>query len=176
MSQFRVEKRRAEAEIILATGATLRGAFFLAGSSAKHVGPERIGDLLNGEQGFFPFDTGRADPDMLLVNRAHVVLVRLLDRVDEPQHDPGYALATARNVAMLLTNGTSLTGTVRVYRPQGLDRLSDYARVSEPFRYVENPEGTYIVNSAHIVNLSEMDREASASVAGAADRPAGRTV
>jgi hypothetical protein len=41
---------------------------------------------------------------------------------------------------------------------------------------VENPEGTYIVNSAHIVNLSEMDREASAAVAVAADQSAGRAV
>jgi len=28
MSQFRIEKRRAEAEITLATGKTVRGAFF----------------------------------------------------------------------------------------------------------------------------------------------------
>jgi hypothetical protein len=157
MSQFRIEKRRAEAEITLATGKTVRGAFFLAGSSAKHVGPERIGDLLNAENGFFPFETGPNEADTLLVNRAHLIAVRLLDRTDEPQHDPGYAVATARHVAMLLTNGATITGTVRVYRPQGRDRLSDYARAPETFRYLESPEGTYIVNSAHIVNIAETE-------------------
>ena len=162
MSQFRIEKRRAEAEITLATGKRVRGAFFLAGSSAKHVGPERIGDLLNAETGFFPFEVGPNDADTLLVNRAHLIAVRLLDRIDEPQHDPGYAVATTRHVAMLLTNGTTLSGTVRVYRPQGRDRLSDYARSPELFRYLENSEGTYIVNSAHIVDISEPEREASA--------------
>lgn len=156
MSQFRIEKRRAEAEITLATGKTVRGAFFLAGSSAKHVGPERVGDLLNGETGFFPFEVGPTEADLRLINRAHVLAVRLLDRVDEPEHDPGYALATARRVAMLLTNGNTLTGTVRVYRPQGRDRLSDYARAPEIFRYLESSEGTYVVNSAHIVDLSEL--------------------
>lgn len=155
MSQFRVEKRRAEAEIMLATGRSVRGAFFLAGSSATHAGPERIGDLLNGESGFFPFETGPAEADTLLVNRAHVVSVRLLERRDEPQHDPGYAIATARGVAMLLTNGITLTGTVRVYRPQGRDRLSDYARSPETFRYLESDDATYIVNSGHIVSLYE---------------------
>ncbi|HZT77491.1 MAG TPA: hypothetical protein VFA27_12625 [Vicinamibacterales bacterium] len=155
MSQFRIEKRRAEAEITLATGPTVKGAFFLAGSSAKHVGPERIGDLLNGETGFFPFETGPDEADTLLVNRAHLIAVRLLDRTDEPQHDPGYAVATARRVAMLLTNGTTLSGTVRVYRPQGRDRLSDYARSPEIFRYLEGDSATFIVNSGHIVSIYE---------------------
>ena len=155
MSQFRVEKRRAEAEMTLATGTTVRGAFFLAGSSAKHVGPERIGDLLNAETGFFPFETGPDDADTLLVNRTHVVCVRLLDRADEPQLDPGYDVATAREVAMLLTDSRTLRGTVRVYRPQGRDRLSDYARSAEVFRYLETRDGTFIVNSAHIVSIYE---------------------
>jgi len=157
MSQFRVEKRRAEADVTLATGATVRGAFFLAGSAARHTGPERIGDLLNAESGFFPFETGAGDAGTLLINRAHVIVVKLLDRADEPQLDPGYDIATARRVSLLLTNGTTLVGTVRVYRPEGRDRLSDYARSTETFRYLENREGTFIVNIAHIVNLCELD-------------------
>ncbi|HZP49233.1 MAG TPA: hypothetical protein VFB07_11890 [Vicinamibacterales bacterium] len=155
MSQFRVEKRRAGAEITLATGGAVRGAFFLAASSAKHVGPERIGDLLNAETGFFPFETGPGDDGTLLVNRAHVLAVRLLDRADEPQHDPGYGIATARHVSMLLTDGTTLTGTVRVYLPEGRDRLSDYARSTDSFRYLESADATYVVNSAHIVSIYE---------------------
>ena len=47
MSQFRVEKRRAQAELTLSSGHTLRGIFFLAGSCSLHAGPERIADLLN---------------------------------------------------------------------------------------------------------------------------------
>ena len=156
MSQFRVEKHRAGAEVALATGATVRGTFFLAGSSATHTGPERVADLLNAESGFFPFETAGGDADTILINRAHVIAVRLLERTDDPRLDPGYPLATERHVAMLLSNGTSLVGSVRVYRPQGRDRLSDYARSTETFRYVENDEGTFVVNSAHIVNLSEI--------------------
>ena len=158
MSQFRVEKRRAEADLTLATGATVRGAFFLAGSSATHAGPERIGDVLNAESGFFPFETGPTDADTLLINRAHVIAVRLLDdKSDEPRRDPGYDVATPRRVAMLLTDGSTLVGTVRVYRPQGRDRLSDYARSPETFRYLEGAQATYLVNSAHNVNLSELE-------------------
>ena len=58
MSEFRVEKRREAAELTLVTGATVSGVFFLAGSSQLHTGPERVGDVMNLEAGFFPFETG----------------------------------------------------------------------------------------------------------------------
>ena len=53
---FWVEKRREAADVTLVTGATLAGVFFLAGSSQLHAGPERVGDVLNFEPGFFPFE------------------------------------------------------------------------------------------------------------------------
>jgi hypothetical protein len=156
MSQFRVEKHRAEAELTLATGVTVRGSFFLAEASATHAGPERIADLLNAEIGFFPFEPSGGDTaDTVLVNRAHVVAVKLLERRNEPQLDPGYAIATERHVAIQLSTGTTLRGAVRVYKPQGRDRLSDYARAPEAFRYIESADGTFIINSAHIVELRE---------------------
>ena len=58
-SELRVEKRREAAEITLVTGATVSGVFFLAGSSQLHTGPERVGDMLNSERGFFPFESER---------------------------------------------------------------------------------------------------------------------
>jgi hypothetical protein len=157
MSQFRVEKRRAEAELTLSSGHNVRGTFFLAGSCSRHAGPERIADLLNVQEGFFPFETTVETPGTLLINRAHVVSVRLLEQPDEPRFDPGYLVAPQRHVIMLLSNGTTLRGTVRVYRPEGRDRLSDYAQSSEAFRYLESADGTFVVNCVHIVNLRETD-------------------
>jgi hypothetical protein len=46
-------------------------------------------------------------------------------------------------------------GRVRVHRPSGRDRLSDYARLPETFRYVETEGGTVIVNADHIVEFRE---------------------
>jgi hypothetical protein len=43
-----------------------------------------------------------------------------------------------------------------VDRPRGRDRLSDFARSGESFRYIEIPGATLIVNVAHIIELSEM--------------------
>jgi hypothetical protein len=157
VSEYRIEKRRAEAALTLATGATVRGCFFLSESSASHSGPERVADLLNAEAGFFPFELKAAGaPFTVLYNRAQVVLVSLLeDETIEAQLDPGYSVATARGIRILLSNGEAVEGHVRVYRPSGRDRLSDYARAPEMFRYVETPGGTVIVNADHIVELRE---------------------
>jgi hypothetical protein len=155
VSDLRVEKRRAGAELTLSTGLKVRGSFFLAGSSATHFGPERVADLLNGEAGFFPFAVEDRDGVTALYNRAQLVSVKLLESTGEARLDPGYELATERRVSMLLTNGEALCGAVRVYRPAGRDRLSDYARSNEAFRYIETSGATFIVNSAHIIELRE---------------------
>lgn len=154
MSEYRVEKRRADAELTLTTGATVRGCFFLWASSQLHGGPERVGDLLNQQTGFFPFelDSGRT----ALFNRAQVVLVRLPAQTIEVQLVPGYEVATRRVVSMLLSTGDRIVGTVSVFLPAGRDRLSDFARSEETFRYVETTEHTLIVNSAHLVELREI--------------------
>jgi len=159
MSQFRVEKRRAEAEVTLSTGGTLRGCFFLAGSGPVQAVPERVGDLLNAQSGFFPFDPSGDGGDTVLINPAHVICVRLAEPTAEARLDAGYDVAPERQVRMLLSNGARLTGAVRVYCSEGRDRLSDYARSPKSFRYLESVNGTFIVNTMHIVQLTEASRE-----------------
>jgi hypothetical protein len=156
VSEFRIEKRRVEAALTLTTGTTVRGCFFLAGSNVNHSGPERVGDLLNGETGFFPFELSSGDhPATALYNRTQLLLVRLPEETIEAQLDPGYSVATEREVRIVLSDGQAVEGRVRVYRPTGRDRLSDYARSPERFRYVETQDGTVIVNAEHIVELRE---------------------
>ena len=152
MSEFRIEKRREAAELTLVTGATVSGVFFLAGSSHFHTGPERVGDVMN-EAGFFPFETGTGT---MLVNRAHVLKVALPPQMIEAQLDAGYDVATRRTVRVLLTTGETVTGNVVVFRPPGRDRLSDYAHLDEKFRYVELEDRTLLINSAHIIALTEV--------------------
>jgi hypothetical protein len=156
ISEFRVEKSRSHATLTLSSGDTVLGCFFVAGSSAHApAGPERVGELLNAESGFFPFEVhDRGSPRAVLFNRAQVVTVALA--ANEAQQDPGYDVATTRLVAMRLSNGRKLVGTVRVYRPEKRDRLSDWARQSDQFRYVESDQMTLIVNVAHVIEVSEV--------------------
>jgi hypothetical protein len=157
MADLRIEKRRADAELTLTTGTRVKGAFFLAGSSAGHAGPERVGDLLNSELGFFPFElAGSVGPRTVLYHRAHVTTIALPPSVVEAQLDPGYDLAARLRVSILLSTGTRVAGTVSVYRPDDFQRLSDYAHVGEVFRYLETSDHTLIINFSHVVELLEI--------------------
>ena len=156
MSDFRVEKRREAADVTLVTGTTLSGFFFLGGSSQLHSGPERIGDLLKTDAGFFPFEH---NGEISLINRVHVLKVALPPQMIEAEIEPGYDVAPRYHVKLLLTTGEMITGHVVVFLPPEHERLSDYARMDERFRYVELPERTLLVNSAHIVALTEVEVE-----------------
>lgn len=145
-SAFRFEKRRVEAVVSLVGGDSAQGSFFVAG--------ERVGDLLNQETGFFPFEIQAAGhAQTVLYNRAHVISVLVSD--GEASRDAGYAVAKRRDVWMMLSDGRRIRGVVRVYRPEGRDRLSDWARQPETFRYVDTDEGTLLVNAAHVVAVTE---------------------
>jgi len=159
-SQFRVEKFRSEGTLTLSNGTSVRGSFFVAGSSRTHSGPERVKDVLNGESGFFPFEVaGSAGPSTRLYNREHIVMVELADR-SEAHAEPGYDVATVRRVRVLLSDGVRLRGVVRVHRPQGRDRLSDFARAADTFGYLETERSTYLINVHFVLELAE---ESSAS-------------
>ena len=151
---FRVEKAQVDAVITLRNGDSTPGHFFVAKASAHSLGPERVGELLNAEPGFFPFEMLEGHGTRtVLYNRQHVVMVTLAD--SEARRDPGYDVATERFVSVLLSNGRRVTGSVRVYRPEGRDRLSDWARHADAFRYVETAEMTLLVNIAHVIEVSE---------------------
>jgi hypothetical protein len=156
MEEFRLEKQRVRATLVLASGISVDGHFFLADSVSMHAGPERVGDLLNSNPGFFPFEITERGPGssrIALYNRAHVLLVHLAEPELEAELDPTYAVAQRKSVAMLLSNGERVAGDLRVMLPAGNARLSDYARGEEQFRYVELATSIVIVNFTHVIEL-----------------------
>jgi hypothetical protein len=56
-----------------------------------------------------------------------------------------------------LFTGERIQGEVRVHQPAGHDRLSDWTRQTDVFRYIETATGTLLVNATHIVHLSEIE-------------------
>jgi hypothetical protein len=155
LSGLRIEKTRSHASLTLTNGDTLFGCFFLAGASLQSTGQERVIDVLNDDLRFFPFEVHDKGPTRtVLINRAHVTLAILAN--PEARRDPGYEVATERAVSIRLSNGQRLDGSIRIYRPVGRDRLSDWAREPDRFRYVESGDATLIVNVAHVIQLTEV--------------------
>ena len=154
-SEFSFEKRRADAVVTLSNGNPVRGCFFTAGCSARHDGPERISDLLNSETEFFPFEVqavGAPGRSSTTAPRSSPCRCSTTRR----SGIRGYAVATRRIVSLLLSDGHRVEGAVRVYRPEGRDRVSDWTRQPEIFRYVEGQHATFIVNATHIVAVTEV--------------------
>jgi hypothetical protein len=152
MSEYRIDKERRSATLTLSDGRLISGSFFVAGSSLSHNGPERVKDVLNGESAFFPFEVG---VQAGLYNRDQVVVVRLSN--DEAHSEAAYEVAKRQSVSIQLSNGARLIGLVRVYCPRGHDRLSDYTRANETFRYVETSDALLIVNFRYVLELIEVE-------------------
>jgi len=156
VSDLRISKERRAATLTLSDGRQIAGSFFVAGSSLGHAGPERVKDVLNGKTPFFPFEVNDGiGAHTGLFNREQVFFVALA--TDEANGEAAYEVATRRSVEMLLSNGLRLTGLVRVYCPRGSDRLSDYTRADEMFRYLETPNALLLVNFRHVLELSEVE-------------------
>lgn len=154
-SAFRVEKVRIEAVINLTNGSSVAGDFFVSQGSPTLFGQERVAELLNSESGFVPFEVRESGgARTALLNRDHIVTVAVRDH--EARRVPGYDVARARRVSVLMSDGRQILGSVRVYRPEGRDRLSDWSRHGEQFRYIESSDATFIVNVAHIVEAREV--------------------
>lgn len=142
--------------MVLSNGDTVHGYFFAADGSPQHEGPELVGELLNRELRFFPFErTDAGTPRTVLYNHSTVVLVSLSEA--EASRVPGYAVATRRLVSLLLSTKARIVGTIRIYRPEGRDRVSDWASEPTLFRYVETEHATLLINIEHIVEVSDLE-------------------
>lgn len=155
VSPFRMDKRRVEATLTLSTGRTVRGCFFLSDTTVVRDGPERVDDLLNQTTGFFPFE--RLDGEqrrVVLYNASHVTLVTLFG--EEAREVPGYEVAPVRHVSLILSGGERFSGRVRVYLPDGRNRVSDWSHDAAVFRYLETEHGTLLVNIGHVIEIIEL--------------------
>ena len=157
MAAFRVRKREARATLTLVGGRTARGAFFVSETAADHTGPERIDEVLNAATRFVPFhvdaDTGRAT--VLLLNRAHILIVSLPPTEAELVHDSSYEMARREPARLVLSNGERVAGEVHIAGPSGHARLSDVADLNT-FLPVEKPNQTVLVNVDHVVELEPL--------------------
>ena len=151
MSQYRIEKQHdVMATITLASGVELRGSFFLADAATAHSGRERVYDLLNEPERFFPFDVEGRDgkPSYVsLLARSHVLFVTLDEPAAELHYDDlSLGMASRKFVSLLLTNGARMRGELFIVMPEGMDRVSDFA----------NRDQMSIVNFDHVIEILPM--------------------
>lgn len=116
MKEFRVEKIRHNVDLTLVTGERMVGTMFLEPIAKNHAGAQDPRELLNGEEAFFPFETGGA---LILLAKDQVKLAR---------YPVGRELIALRTTAgrVILSDGQSVEGAIIVEARTEADRLLDH--------------------------------------------------
>jgi hypothetical protein len=118
MSEFRIEKVRQQLELTLSSGEKLNGTVFLEPVARTHPGPQNPRELLNDDAAFFPFDV---KGNLVLVSKEHVKHASYQSGWQVPALSP-----TTVGVRLLLSDGSSVDGSVEVEARSDAHRLLDF--------------------------------------------------
>jgi hypothetical protein len=157
MSTYRLEKhRRVNAKITFLSNVEIKGRFFLGDAVSTHIGPERVSDLLNQHERFFPFEVEGGEgkkPYVAIYSRAHIVLVELDPADADAEADPSLELAAPKLVSLLFSSGTRVRGELHVVAPEGQSRVSDFANAMPRFQHFTTRGVMSLVNLDHVVEI-----------------------
>lgn len=148
MDEGRIEKATRPARLVLSNGREIRGEVFVGLYDPHHVGPQRVGELLNEAPAFMPVKT---DKRVLMVNRAHIVSVTL--PADRERDE--LAMLGKRYAVRVKTTRGELRGTVFVNLPEGATRVTDYFNQSVHFLPLFQARTIVYLNRDFIVHVQD---------------------
>lgn len=142
-------KRRLSVELAL-VGERLVGEVFLAEYAEDHPGPERVHDLLNGREDFFPL-LG-SDERLYVLSRQALRWIRVsnardavdIDVAGEPQ---------IKTVTLRLDDGSTEQGSVRYVAPDARSRVQDYLNDAPGFFPLFQDGCVLLVNRSRITSV-----------------------
>ncbi|MFN0064477.1 MAG: hypothetical protein ACKVPX_18395 [Myxococcaceae bacterium] len=144
-----VPKDNVRLELKLTSGQWQAVELFLAKNAAGHHGSERVEDVLNGPDDFFPVRVpGQAS--IRLISREKVTRVRLPHEPEVSAGDPDIELVSRHEVDLLLEDGESLRGVVEFIRPAGHARLLDFLNEGPLFFRFVGESHSFLINKYHV--------------------------
>lgn len=161
--RFQVPKHEISARVLLPGGSRRELTLYLGERAARHSGPERPSDLLNGDERFVPVRF--PERGFALLRRRSIVAVRVdaEDELagtadDEELFGPDAAPegVERREVRIVLEDGTEVTGTIAYAMPPGERRLQDYLNRGRPFVRVREGDHVDLVNSERVVRVEPL--------------------
>lgn len=150
MHTFSLPRTTVPAVLILTTGAPAPGAVFVMDRAAHHDGPETVLDMLNRSEPFFPFRPEAKPETVLLIAKAHTVVLAVKGA---PFVDPVRAAAAqTTSLELVLEGGSTITGRAQFELPDAHRRLLDFLNASrDPFFPVTEETTTNYVNRSHVL-------------------------
>jgi len=153
VEELRVPKRRVPVEIVQSGGAVRRVTVFLAENAHFHVGPETLGDLLNGGEEFIPAFDEEARV-MTFLNRRSVALARVANEVEaQAGGAEDVTIPVEHQVEITLVDGSRLEGIVSYVRP-GQGRLVEFLNERELFFRLLERDRTALVGRHHVARVA----------------------
>lgn len=128
---------------------------YLAERAERHSGIECPSDLLNGGDEFIPSTDFE---ERILIFRRSAVLVLTVNAKHEGELGEGPAGEGDRVVQVVrlwLEDGTSVTGELTYWRPEGQRRVQDFLNTAEPFIALRDGDVVHLVNRHRISSVSE---------------------
>lgn len=132
-----VETRRIE--LVLTNGDLITGETFLQLHGAHLTGPQRIGEVLNGEEDFLPVRTTKG---IELINLEQVVSV---STASKEEFDPLLSLGEEHQIRVDSTVGKTLDAQIFVNLPGGKNRVKDFLNQNKRFLlFIHNEQVIYL--------------------------------
>ncbi len=132
MIDQKIVKERRPVLFTLSDGSEVKGEVFLSLYEAKRMGPQRVGELLNGEDVFLPV---AAAEGMIHLNVSNIVTARTGSQSEWDDQETLGRKYTVR----ISTHLGEITGDVVVNLPREHSRVSDYLNQPDRFFRVFRP-------------------------------------
>lgn len=137
---------RVQAVITVEGGDLYPGYIHLLGGKHWQAGPETPLEMLNRSEGFFPLTLD--DGSALFFSKEQVVMV-VADWPPEGVESQEVG-GDRRGLAVQLTTGEELEGTIIVALPPVRTRTLDYLNTLTPFFPLETGSGMRLINRGHV--------------------------
>jgi hypothetical protein len=155
MEELRIEKRKVEVEVVGLDGIHHRVRVFLGEFSAEHSGQERVADLLNGADQFFPAEE-IASGLIFMLRRSNIVFARVALK-DEPIAIEDGRHPNEATLVVSLADGSHMTANARYIRPPERSRVIDMLNGPERFFVVRKGETAVFINKEQVIAVKVGD-------------------
>lgn len=153
--EFQVRTHGANVEVVLRNSTVLRGRMFLHERAEKHPGAEKVEDVLNAPEQFFPLAVREGGEKTLLVNKSQTLYVKVPAEHGRSQARAESAPSWAVQVAIEMVQGAPLQGVVHFAQPPGRDRTLDALNESAPYLCLVQDAAFYYVHLSSVVVVRE---------------------
>lgn len=153
--EFQIQTRGMEVEVVLGSGAAVRGRVFLHSAAERHGGTEKVEDVLNREERFFPLAVRENGDRTLLINKQQVLFVKVPVTRGQVSLGERTVKSWAVQVSVDMAQGAPLQGVVHFAQPPGRDRTLDGLNEAQGFLCLVQETAFVYVNLRHVVLMRE---------------------